>query len=851
MGEVYRATDTRLKRDIALKILPEAFARDPERMARFQREAEVLASLNHPNIAAIYGLEENALVMELVEGESPHGPMAFEDAWKIAIQVAAGLEYAHERRIVHRDLKPANLRVTPDGRVKILDFGLAKALAGETSAAVSQGTNSPTLTMGATQVGMIMGTAAYMAPEQVRGKEADRRADIWAFGVVLYELLTGEQMFQGSDAAEIMAHVLTQEPDFSQAPAKVRRLLGECLRKDPDRRLRWIGDVARFVDAEATAPLSAPRAWAGAAVAGVLAVLLAALAFVHFREEPPESRVVRTFIPPPEKARFTITTTLGFSAAPVLSPDGRRLVFGATSAEGKIQLWLRPVDSLTAQPLAGTERGSGPFWSPDSRYVAFFAGGKLKKIDTFGGPPVTLCDAPQGRGGAWNQAGVIVFAPSNTGPLYQVSAEGGISTPVTKADTGISHRFPWFLPDGRHFLYAAYGIDVRLRMAAVRVSSIDSIAEGKVVVDTNSNAIYAQGYLLFLREDTLMAQPFDVKRLVTTGEAIPVAESVQSVGNPGRSGVFSASGTGLLAYLTGGSQTSSRLVWFDRGGKQIETLGDPGNLSSLHLSPDGRNAAVSIADVAARNQNIWLFDVGRRLRTRFTFDSVGEFEAVWSPDGSSIAFDSNEKGPSDLYRKASSGAGAEELLYADKLNKFPRSWSPDGKFLLYRAVGDPKTGDDLWVLPLAGERKPFPFAQTTFAEVSGQFSPDGRWIAYQSDESQRAEIYVAPFNGPGSVPAGKRQISTAGGIQPRWRRDGKEIFYISSDGRLTAADVSVKGTTFEVGAVRALFPLPIIGVAHRYDVSPDGQRFLAIVPNEQPDNEPVTLVQNWTAGLKK
>jgi Tol biopolymer transport system component len=587
------------------------------------------------------------------------------------------------------------------------------------------------------------------------------------------------------------------------------------------------------------------------AAAGVLAIALAAISWLHLRETPPEARVMRTFIPPPDKTVFSITASFNDSGPVALSPDGRRMVFSARSADGKNQLWIRPLDAITPQPLAGTEGATMPFWSPESRYVGFFSGGKLKKIDTSGGPPLTLCDASEGRGGTWNQDGVIVFAPDNAGPLRRVSAAGGVSMPVTSFDRtpgATSHRVPWFLPDGRHFFYLAAGGG---SAAAIYVGSLDSRGDSKVI-EALSNGIYSQGHLLFLREDTLMAQPFDLKRLNITGEAVPIAENVRSVGAL-RVGVFSASENGLLAYQAGGGLGGRILAWFDRSGKQIGTLGDSGGFITLHFSPDQKSVAVSLFDLSRRNNSdIWLYDVARGLRTRFTFDPDPNQEAIWSPDGSSIVFDSTRKGPADLYRKASSGEGTEELLYADKFGKHPKGWSPDGKFLLY-SVASSKTGADIWILPLAGgERKPFPFGQTPFNETAGQFSPDGRWIAYQSDESQRTEIYVAPFNGPGGAPGGKRQISTDGGSLPRWRRDGKEIFYLSADGRLMAAEVNIKGASVEVGAVRPLFGLPVaITGAYRYDVSADGQRFLAITEREQTAAEPITLVQNWADVFKK
>jgi Tol biopolymer transport system component len=560
-----------------------------------------------------------------------------------------------------------------------------------------------------------------------------------------------------------------------------------------------------------------------------LAIVALGVSFIHFRETPPETPVLRATILPPDNATADYTNGLGL---PALSPDGKRIVFGARAADGKTPLWVRSLDALTAQPLTGTEGATFPFWSPDSRFIAFFADGKLKKIDSTGGPALTLADATLGRGGSWSRDGVIVFQPGNTpgGPLLRVSSAGGASSPL-KAAQG---RLPWFLPDGRHFLY-----QVQPGNLAIRVGSLDG-GESRMVTEAGSNALYAQGHILFLRDGTLMAQPFDPKRLMTTGEAIPVAEQIQAVLNSGTVGVFSVSETGMLAYRTGGAFGGLQLTWFDRSGKQVAAVGEPANVIAFQFSPDRKSLAAAIQNGA--NTDIWTYDVSRGLRTRLTFDPSVDSYPVWSPDGRSIAFGSNRKGHFDLYRKAANGAGAEELLYADNLDKYPTSWSANGKFLLYF------TSKGLWVLPLMGAAKPFPFLQTPSREFFGQFSPDGRWVVYVSTESQGNEIYVAPF--PGA--AGKRQISTAGGLFARWRQDGKEIFYIGLDRRLMAAEVTVLAGTFEVGQVRPLFgAVNMTQGVSVYDVSADGQRFLLRTFPEQKPGEPLTLVQNWTAGLKK
>jgi eukaryotic-like serine/threonine-protein kinase len=847
MGEVYRATDTKLKRDVALKLLPEAFARDPDRMARFQREAEVLASLNHPNIAAIYGVEENALVMELAEGESPKGPMPFDDAWRIATQIAEALEYAHEKGVIHRDLKPANVKVTPEGVVKLLDFGLAKAFreVAPASAGDPQAEARATLTMGATEAGVILGTAAYMAPEQARGRSVDKRADIWAFGVLLYELLTGERPFQGDEAAGTLAQVLTREPDLERVQPQVRKLLRRCMEKDPKQRLRDIGDARSLLGEEPSrlsAPLPSRFGWVAAAAAIIIALVFA---FLYLRETPPEARVVTATILPPDGAAFDFSTS---RYPPAVSPDGRRVVFGARSADGKTLLWVRSLNSRTAQSLAGTENARFPFWSPDSKSIGFFAGGKLKAIDAAGGPALTLADAPVGHGGSWSTEGVIVFAPDEGGPLQRVPAAGGTPSLATTLAGGErrSHRAPWFLPDGRHFLFENWNLGTN--DISVQVALLDS-AETKTVVRTSSNAIYADGRLLFLRENTLMAQTLDAKQLAAIGDAIPVAQQVGEVVGDAV-GLFSAASTGLLAYQAGGGIGDRRLTWFDRSGKPVGTLGDAGSFGAIEFSPDQRSLAASVLD-ASGNRDLWIYDVARGLRTRFTFDPAIDDDPIWSPDGRSIAFRSDRnKGYFDLYRKSSDGTGAEELLYADHLQKAPGTWSSDGKFLLYAGAG----GGGISVLPLTPQQtraapQPSLFLQIAFIANQPRFSPDGQWVAYTSNESQQNEIYVAPFPGPG----GKRQISTSGGTLPRWRRDGREILYVRPDGRLTAAEVNIKGSTIEVGQVQ---PLGILVVgpgtgAYSYDLSADGQRFLVVAATEQASAPPLTLIQNWAAGLKK
>jgi Tol biopolymer transport system component/predicted Ser/Thr protein kinase len=869
MGEVYKARDTRLDRVVAIKVLPTHLADGTNLRERFEREAKTIASLNHPHICTLYDTghqdEIDFLVMEYLEGETlaqrlQKGSLPIQQVLQFAIEIADALDKAHRKGITHRDLKPGNVMLTKSGS-KLLDFGLAK-LKQEVAPTISD-SQLPTMKNAITGEGTILGTLQYMAPEQVEAKEVDARTDIFAFGTVVYEMATGKKAFEGKTSASVMAAILKDEPPAMSSltpmtPPALDRVVKKCLAKEPDQRwqtatdlcgeLKWIAeggsqaDMAARVAGHRVTPVRLL-----AAVAAIAVVVALSLAFLHFREPPPEAPVLRMTILPPDNTTLDFTNGLSL---PALSPDGKRIVFGARSADGKTPLWVRSLDALTAQPLAGTEGAAFPFWSPDSRFIAFFADGKLKKIDASGGPALTLADAPVGRGGTWNRDGVIIFTPTNTADeLLRVSSAGGTSSPIS----GVKGRLPWFLPDGRHFLYQNQPGNL-----TIFVGSLDG-GESKVVTEAGSNALYAQGHILFLRNGTLMAQPFDPKRLVTTGEAVPAAEQVQTVLNSGTVGVFSVSETGMLAYRTGMAFGGLRLTWFDRTGKQGATVGEPADLVAFHFSPDRKSLAAAIQDIS--HTNIWTYDVSRGLRTRLTFDPAFDNDPVWSPDGRSVVFRSNRKGHFDLYRKSANGAGSEELLYGDNLGKIPTSWSADGKFLLYLTgvVGNSfaRTGGDLWALPLTPQRpgdplKPFLILQTSFNVFDAQFSPDSRWIAYVSNESQRAEIYVTPFPPPLSGPGGKRQVSTAGGTQPRWRQDGKEIFYMGPDRRLMAAEVQAKGGVLEVGQVRPLFGA--MGMAQGnplYDVSADGQHFLFRTFPEQKTGDPLTLVQNWTVGLKK
>ena len=870
MGEVYRARDTRLKRDVALKVLPESFARDPDRMARFQREAEVLASLNHPNTATIYGVEESdnarALAMELVEGATlvetiRRGPCAFNDALRIAGQICDALEYAHDKGIMHRDLKPANVMLTPDGVVKLLDFGLAKAFSRpsrDSHGAGTIGENSPTLTMGATEVGVILGTAGYMSPEQARGKQVDKRADIWSFGVVLYELLTGERLFKGGDQAETLAAVIHKEPDLTKVPQQARRLLEECLQKDPKQRLRDIGDAKRLLsrdsdalpsrDSHGAGP-SRHRSWLPWCIAAFLLLALMPVNILHFREKPPAAPEPVVFqIAPPEKNVIN-----GLS----VSPDGRHVAFTARGSDGRTLLWVRSFAIQEARGL-GVEAAAGSlFWSPDSRLIGFATGGfaaKLKKIEVTGGPPQTICDVPLAlRGAAWSPAGVVVFGSVRSG-LMQVSASGGTPSPLTLIDRpGFEdfHGNPAFLPDGRRFLYQRASATPERN--GIYIGSLDAKPEdqsSRRLIAAESAAVFvlSSSQVLFEREGALMAQPFDSARLELAGDAVRVADNVPG-GVPPR---YAVSAAGVLAYQTGtGSALKSRLVWYDRQGKLLGEFGPPSIAGMLQLSGDGKRVAVSQGDPQANGaSHVWIADTSRGVFSRLNPGETYENSPAIAADGR-VAFSSTMNGAvGDIYASTVNGLGAPELWAKSSLVMHPNGFSADGRFLIYD-VHDPQRRQDLWILPTLGDRKPIPFLTTPADETFGQFSPDGKWIAYSSDESGRREVYVQGF-APDHVPAsavGKWLISAAGGDKPRWRRDGKELFYLALDGKMMAVPVK-SGATFEPGAPVPLFETHSAGF-FPYDVSPDG-RFLINTPLESDvSSTPITVVLNWQAGLKK
>jgi len=846
MGQVYEATDSKLHRQVAIKVLPEGFATDSDRVARFEREARVLASLNHPHIASVYGFEEsegrNYLVMELVTGETlaqriDRGRMPMDEALPIAKQIAEALEAAADKGLVHRDLKPGNIKIDQDGQVKLLDFGLAKAFATESTS--SNLSNSPTLSAAATNAGVILGTPSYMSPEQARGATVDPRTDIFAFGCVLFEMLTGRQAFPGENVSDIVAAILKTEPDWNglppETPATIRRLLRRCLNKDRRLRLQSAGDArieleeaqAEPPTVEHSAPRSSPHRERFAWLLSVAAIVAAAVfAFLYFRR-------------PAELPLTFLEITTPATPDPIslaISPDGRQLAFVAYEGSAS-RLWVRRLDSATAQAIVGTDGASYPFWSPDSRSIGFFATGKLKRLDLGVGQPRILADASEGRGGTWNSDDVILFSPRPGLGLYRVSGSGGDAVPL---NTAPSTRFPQFLPGGRQFIFLLVGVDAPpIRTTGAYLGSLDS-PQTKLLTTTDTAAKFmAPDWLLFTRGGTLVAQRFDISRGEVTGKPILVADAVSMDLNVFATAV-SVSTAGVVAYRSG-NVTRRQLMWFDRSGVPGDRIGSPdeNDLLDTELSPDGRQ--VAIVRLLQNLRSIWLVDVSRGILSRFTDEPANTVNPRWLPDGKRISFQSSRKKNAGIYIRPSAGLAGEEFLTPAGI---PEDWSPDGRFLAF-AKSDPSTINDIWIQPFEGDRKPSPFANTKYDEVMAQFSPDGRWIAYRSNESGRPEVYVQAFPGPGS----KLRVSTDGGTEPRWNPNGKELFYISPDAKMIAASVTSSGAGLEIGKPVPLFQTRIVrggtsDVTQQYDVSRDG-RFLINVPADEAFTSPVTLLFNW------
>ncbi len=856
MGEVYRAHDTKLARDVAIKVLPTNFVNDPERLSRFQREARMLAALNHPNIATIYGLEQSGsvtcLVMELVAGETladrvKAGPLPIDEALKIAMQIAEALEAAHEKSIIHRDLKPANVKLTPEGKVKVLDFGLAKAFADD--GANEDLSNSPTLSRAATMQGVILGTAAYMSPEQARGKAVDKRTDIWAFGCVLYELLTGKPAFHGEDVTDILAAVVRAEPDWQALPAaipvKIRDLLRRCLQKDKTLRMQAAGDarieihealLAPATTVAATAALATRSrregiAWAAAAVF-VVTTIAFAIGFVLRAPKPP--------LPMRLSAEIGVDANLytEYGASAILSPDGTRLALVAAGSDQKQRIYIRSLDQLQATVLSGTGNARNPFFSPDGQWIGFFADGKLKKISIQGGAAVTLCDAVNDRGGSWGDDGSIVFTPDSRGALSKVSSAGGAPQPLATLDKQTSEntqRWPQVLPGSKTVLFtsSATGGTIGAFDDADIVAYSMASGQRKKLQHGGFYARYLpSGQVVYMHEGTLFAVPFDLKRLEVTGQPAPILEGVLNV-SLYAGAQFSFSETGSLVYVAGrsGGQNVS-IYWMDHEGKFTPLREAPGEYRNPAFSPDGKRLALDISD--GKRRDIWVYEWERDALTRLTFSGEENLSPAWTPDGHRIVYSSRDKsGSFNLWWIRADGAGDAQRLTESKNPQYARSWRPDGKFLAFHEL-NPNTGFDVMTLPIQGDEKsgwkpgePKPFVNSTFTEAEPAFSPDGRWLAYTSNESGGFEVYVRPFPGPG----GKWQISTGGGIIPKWSSNGKELFYRTVDSKIMVVPYTASGDSFHADKPQLWSPGQFtdggLGTSN-FDVHPDGKRFAVL-----------------------
>ncbi len=866
MGEVYRAADARLGRDVALKVLPTAFANDTERMARFQREAQVLASLNHPNIASIYGLEESggvrALVMELVEGPTlgeriKQGALPVEEALQVAKQMAEALEAAHEKGIIHRDLKPANVKLTLEGKVKVLDFGLAKALAPDSG--VHDISHSPTLTAaGATRDGLILGTAAYMSPEQARGKALDKRTDIWAFGCVLYECLTGRQIFSGDTVSDTVAAILTRAPDLDtlpvETPFRIRELLRRCLQKDAKQRLHDIADARLEIEESIAHPGASASAVAGSPLAGsswsrllpwgIAALLLLAYALQNWRSFVSSG----TSAQPTVRLAFNLPPGTSFSGAAwplfVFTPDGNRMIFAAEK-DGVSQLYLRRMDQWEATPIRGAERADRPFVSADGQWVAFTAGQKLKKVAIEGGPAVDLCDVDWG-GGAWGLDDQIVYTQSYNSGLWKVSAAGGTPQQLTSPDPAkneLGHWWPQILPGGETVLFTAFSTPIeksRIVARSLRTGEQKTLVEGAVF------ARYApSGHLIFARIETVMAVPFDLRRLEVTGSPVPVLEGVTFWPQNGIS-QFAISANGALAYLRSAFlQEDQKLVSVDRSGKTQtirEHLQPAGGIS---LSPDGNRLALALRE-SGHAPDVWILHLDRGSLTRLTFGPASNYDPMWMPDGKRLLYVS-ERPVFELYAKAADGSGSEVAVLTSPNDKYPLSLAPDGKTLLV-SVSDPKTHADLGLLSLNDKKEIKPFLATPFEEAGGAFSPDGRWIAYSSNESGKPEIYLQAYPEGGN----RIQVSTSGGNEPVWARNGKELFY--RDGKKLMIVPMSLGVNAAPGKPKLLFEgdFDTGDRVPGYAVSPDGQRFYFLQQSQRAGRQAsVDIVLNWFEELKQ
>jgi serine/threonine protein kinase len=904
MGEVYRARDTRLNRDVALKVLPEGYLHDPERLARFRREAQLLASLNHPNIAAIHGVEEapgiHALVMEFVEGPTLHELIAgssagavaggtpgltLDEAIGIARQLADALEAAHEHGIVHRDLKPANIKVRPDGTVKVLDFGLARALdTGSGSGALMPAPgieNSPTITSpvqlpghGATAPGVILGTAAYMSPEQARGKAVDKRADIWAFGVVLYEMVAGRRLFRGDHVTDVLAAVVRDTPDLSAAPPALRRVIEKCLEKDPRKRLRDISSVSLLLDdttpsAPHVTPPPAATPWISRRIIAASALLVASVGALAAFYWPSRSTGSD-----PESIEFSVyapqgQTLMNTPWGAAVSPDGQQMVFStyppvdnpsARNTDPVPRLWLRSLGSSQVRLLEGTEGATGPIWSPDGKSIAFLVGRRLLRVDPAGGSPIQIADLASVDpydSGSWNAEGTIVLAcPCGIERVTVASGERQVLIPAKKEEEVF--RSPQFLPDGDRFIFFVQHKDRKVR--GVYASSLSRPGERTLILNTSARASFVSagqgghGYLLSMDGETLLARAFDASSLAITGDPVKVADRLQLGPPPEERPAFWTSGKVLVfAPRVLPAYAKRPLVWMDREGAHRGEVVPEGPYNAIALSPDGGRVALTrwaIPRSPEANGDIWLWDFARETMTRFTFDPATDENPVWSPDGQQIAYSSQRAGPYyQVYRKNASGTGDDERLTNVAAHTDPLTWSPDGRFIVYRQMNR-GTGWDLMALPLEGDRKPIVLLQSPHSDSDARFSPDGKWLAYHSRLNERSiDVYIQAFNGAAGLVGDRMQVSNASGIAPLWRRDGRELIYATMSGRIMSAEIDL-GPPVRVGRPRELFVSSALTEAiHFHDVTADGKRLITVLKPRSVEPAHLTLVTNWQQRL--
>jgi len=858
MGEVYLARDTRLERTVAVKILPPHLSSNIEAKQRFEREARAISSLNHPNICTLHDVGHqdgtDFLVMEYLEGETlgerlMRAPLSPEQVLKYGIDICEGLEKAHKNGVIHRDLKPGNIMLTKSS-AKLMDFGLAKATPAQQppASSLTMTLSGPSGGQPLTAQGMVLGTFQYMSPEQLEGKEADARSDIFALGAVLYEMASGRRAFTGKSQASIVAAILASEPQPISAaqpmsPPALDRVVRTCMAKDPDERwqtahdvklqLQWIAEAGS--QAGIPAPVAARRrtsqklAWIVAAVAATAAIALA-IGFVL--RTPTPVHPLRVSILPPDQHSFDPLSI-------ALSPDGTKLAFVATAAGGTPQLWVRPLDSTAAQPLGGTDDAAFPFWSPDSRSLGFFAQGKLGIIDASGGAVQTLADASQPRGGAWGADGTILYTPDTLSAMFRIPAAGGTPSHAIGQDKAAasigSPRWPVFLPDGRHFIFFQYQPDSQGGGGNIHLGTLGS-QQDTILVASDYRAQYASGHLIFVHGGNLMSQPFDEKKLKLTGNPVPIAEQVR--GDARGAAAFSLSSEGKLIFA-GGQSATIELAWYDRSGKKGDTI-DSGTFQDAHISPDGKKVSAARAD-AGGHLEIYIYDLTRGTKSQFSFSQSRDDDPVWSPDGNTIVFDSARNGKVDLYTRPANGARQEELLYHDDSDKYPFNWSLDGKYIAYETIANGHF--DVWVMPMFGDHKPYAFLQEKFNIRYPVFSPDAKWMSFTSFESGHSQVYVVAFPKPGG------RFLLGDGAAAVWNRNGKEILYRDDHSRMVSVEVTAHGDSVELGKPQVLFASqPVAG--GQFEVSPDGKRLLLMQAPVQ-SSLSLTLVENWPQELKK